>query len=402
MRERWWFIAVANCNSTSGLHLKYRILMTNGDPDNKWFYHFSADEFYILQMDIAYLVLFTSLVILTVIFGVVLRSRQLLHTTYKMYVVSICLETVALLFAVIANGRYMQDGVGLSGSRLFSEVLDTVSTLVFQLLLILLAKGFTVTRGRLRQASAIKISVFMTLYTVVYAAVFVTAEVLFDPGLVLYRYESLAGYILIAMRLLGWLWFSYATFFTLKHYPEKWPFYLVFFLIYTAWFVATPIMIVVANTKIDKWVRAKVVNGIERTVALVGYAFFLVLTNPASINKVFPFHVRTSQIGVMDLSQNGDTNANNLDNFVHHMYAPSETPDFIGHPRTNFTELFTVASGRHGIVSSASAAVPAVESERPTHRLPPLVNDQANKKPQMNGVSSRSLNPLSDALRQMR
>jgi hypothetical protein len=59
----------------------------------------------------------------------------------------------------------------------------------------------------------------------------------FDPGEVLYIYESPAGYGLVAMRLLGWIWFCYAIFFTLKHYPAKAKFYYPFFIFYTLWSV---------------------------------------------------------------------------------------------------------------------------------------------------------------------
>lgn len=42
-RERWWFIAVSNCDSSKGLRLKYRITMTN-DNVTSWNRHFSADQ----------------------------------------------------------------------------------------------------------------------------------------------------------------------------------------------------------------------------------------------------------------------------------------------------------------------------------------------------------------------
>ncbi len=43
-RERWWFIAVDNCDTTQGLRLHYRLSMTNSQT-NRWLRHFSADQF---------------------------------------------------------------------------------------------------------------------------------------------------------------------------------------------------------------------------------------------------------------------------------------------------------------------------------------------------------------------
>ncbi len=36
-------------------------------------------------------------------------------------------------------------------------------------------------------------------------------------------------------RMISWVWFCYAIFFTLKHYPEKSSFYYPFFIFYTIW-----------------------------------------------------------------------------------------------------------------------------------------------------------------------
>lgn len=43
-RERWWYIAIANCGSIKGLDVKYRFRMTNGNQGDLWHEHFSADE----------------------------------------------------------------------------------------------------------------------------------------------------------------------------------------------------------------------------------------------------------------------------------------------------------------------------------------------------------------------
>lgn len=190
----------------------------------------------------------------------ILRQRQLFHTTYKMYITSLSLEVFHLFIMVIAYAQYGTNGKENYGLRTFGRIFETASILTFLLMLILMGKGYTITRGRLSTIGSVKIAIFMTLFVITYAVLFIyEANVsswrqstdlrvvkytnffffflmqFFDPGEVLYIYESPAGYGLVAMRLLGWVWFCYAIFFTLKHYPEKSKFYYPFFIFYTLW-----------------------------------------------------------------------------------------------------------------------------------------------------------------------
>ena len=50
------------------------------------------------------------------------------------------------------------------------------------LLLVLVAKGYTVTRARLRQASAIKVTIFISCYCITYIILFFMEKNYFDPG----------------------------------------------------------------------------------------------------------------------------------------------------------------------------------------------------------------------------
>lgn len=56
--------------------------------------------------------------------------------------------------------------------NVLGRVLEGISEFIFMLLLLLLAKGYTVTRGRLRVASAIKLTLFNCIYIVIYALLF--------------------------------------------------------------------------------------------------------------------------------------------------------------------------------------------------------------------------------------
>ncbi len=62
----------------------------------------------------------------------------------------------------------MQNFFLISG-RLF----EAGGTLVFLLMLILMGKGYTITRGRLSTSGSIKIAVFMTLFTITYIVLFI-------------------------------------------------------------------------------------------------------------------------------------------------------------------------------------------------------------------------------------
>jgi len=53
------------------------------------------------------------------------------------------------------------------------RVCEATAELVFLLMLILMAKGFTVTRGRISTSGSIKLAVFMTVYVITYAALFI-------------------------------------------------------------------------------------------------------------------------------------------------------------------------------------------------------------------------------------
>jgi hypothetical protein len=136
--------------------------------------------------------------------------------------------------------------------------------------------GWTVTRGRLSSKSSWRILLFMSTYSFIYTLLYVYQWIYFDPAQVLYIYESPAGYGIIIMRLLAWMWFCHASYYTLCKYPEKRQFYLRFASFYSVWFWAGPVTILIGNYVLDNWVREKTANGIENAVAFCGFAMFLV------------------------------------------------------------------------------------------------------------------------------
>ncbi|KAF7283649.1 hypothetical protein GWI33_023286 [Rhynchophorus ferrugineus] len=337
-RERWWFIAVSNCYGTKGININYQLLMTNGPPGDYWHEHFSADEFYILPILLAFSVAYSFLLLGITVCSLELKQRQLLHTTYKIFVLSCVLQLIGILVLNITYLKMAVSGRISPKMKRFGNMLLGASETCYLLLLLLLAKGFTITRGRLSVRGTVKLTVFMCLYATTYLTIFVYEALVFDPGEVLYLYESPAGYSLIILRIFAWLMFIYSTVVTLKKYPEKSNFYYPFNLFGTIWFVAGPAFIISANTYIDKWVRESVVWAVLLFIAFGGHLMFLILTMPSVANKNFPYHVRTSQIGVMEIS--GTAGNSTMEQFGHHIYEPSSnlTEQTVIIPLTRRTE----------------------------------------------------------------
>uniref|UniRef100_UPI00398EBCDF transmembrane protein 145 n=1 Tax=Pristiophorus japonicus TaxID=55135 RepID=UPI00398EBCDF len=355
VRERWWYIALSKCGG-NGLELQYEMKLTNGR--SFWTKQFSADEFGILETDITFLVIFILLFFISCCFAYLLKTRLLLHTTYKMFMTAVGVEVLSLVLFCIYWGQYGRDGVGNYAIKILAKLLFSLSFLIFLLMLILLGKGFTVTRGRISHSGSVKLSVYMTLYSITHIILFIYEAEFFDPGQVLYTFESPVGYGLMVLQFVAYVWFSYAVYTTLKHYPEKQTFYIPFFAAYTIWFFAVPVTALIANFGIPKWVREKVVNGMQLGICLYAHAVFLVITRPSAANKNFPYHVRTSQIGTTDSS---------FEKFPHHIYGNA---NFTGDSVPNFTELFSIATGNG---TSTVNGKPSPETELPWNQTSPGV-----------------------------
>ncbi|XP_067874821.1 transmembrane protein 145-like [Heterodontus francisci] len=123
-------------------------------------------------------------------------------------------------------------------------------------------------------------------------------------------------------------------------------------------FFAVPVVALIANFGIPKWVREKIVNGIQLGICLYAHAVFLVITRPSAANKNFPYHVRTSQIGTVD---------SRFDKFPHHIYGNAS---FTGDTVPNFTELFSIATANG--TSTVNGKV-SQETELPRNQTSPGV-----------------------------
>uniref|UniRef100_A0A182JN44 Uncharacterized protein n=1 Tax=Anopheles atroparvus TaxID=41427 RepID=A0A182JN44_ANOAO len=353
-RERWWYIAIANCDGNGrGLDVKYRFRMTNGPPGDFWHEHFSADEMYIPPILLAESIAYSMLLLAVFICAVELKARHLYHCTYRLFTLSVLLQWFGILLLSVTWTKYAVSGIGPFPN--FGGIFTSASEITFLLLLLLMAKGYTITRARLKTCATVKITIFINLYVVVYVTLYIYQAEAFDPGEVLNLYESPAGFGLAGLRCVGWGFFMYSCAATIRKFTEKVPFYYPFTLLGSLWIMSGPVLTLLGVNVLDPWVRESVMHGALGMVAFVGHLAFLWLTWPSRANKSFPYHVRTNHVGV---SLGEDDEAT----YPKHTYEPTATmvATLNHHQHPHHPGQDGLANGNGFMIPLARSTVPAV------------------------------------------
>lgn len=113
--------------------------MTNGPQGDYWHEHFSADEFCtvfcsfmyvsfntkivsdILPVLMAFTIAYSLLLLAIVICSIELKSRQLLHSTYKLFVSSVTIQFFGIIIDSMAYLKYAVNGVGAPNARIIGK-----------------------------------------------------------------------------------------------------------------------------------------------------------------------------------------------------------------------------------------------------------------------------------------
>lgn len=109
-----------------------------------------------------------------------LKSMHLYHCTYRLFAFSVMMQYIGIVILGIAWIRYGMTGLGPHTT--VGSLLVGVSEIAFLLLLLLMAKGYTITRARLSSCSIVKLTIFINTYIVAYIILFIYQAEAFDPG----------------------------------------------------------------------------------------------------------------------------------------------------------------------------------------------------------------------------
>jgi len=139
--------------------------------------------------------------------------KNALTMTHKLFTATLLLEWVSLWALFIHDAVYANNGVGAPGIRGFGQIIGMCATLVFVLVLVLLAKGWYIVTVSIQG----KRTLFFAIAVVIigYMAFFVWESVGLNPATTFNPYQSLPSIFLVCLRTIIWGYFLFSLFQTL-------------------------------------------------------------------------------------------------------------------------------------------------------------------------------------------
>ena len=136
-------------NENENIDIEYDIWLVNGNPNSKHLnpfeHQFSFEDHDVFE---CYLV-FLGLYILIAPFWIYAVSKQL-HTITKLLIGTIGLEFTGVLFNFIHVSVFASNGEGVHVLAIFGNAIDTIAQCLFMLILLMIARGWTITHLQLR------------------------------------------------------------------------------------------------------------------------------------------------------------------------------------------------------------------------------------------------------------
>ena len=291
--DRWWFFVLSHCNSSKGLDISYEFTFTNGDS---WEKHLSGEEIHILEGQTV------SLGSILLLFAAGLYcTRRLLqldkfHRAFKLFMSSLSCEVTAQILECIYYTQYVRSGVELPPLQTIAELLHCTSEVIFVVLLILLANGWTMTRACFGQKAQKNLTIFCSLYILNYGILFVYKQGFSDPESSHLLFEGLVDKGYRILRIIAWVCFAFGIYFSIRNNPEKKKFYLQFGAYCSVWFLFAPLSIP-AFSFLSEPNQLRVMRLFRfPLLVLLGFSGVLYLMRPSKVDVNFPFRVRGNEV----------------------------------------------------------------------------------------------------------
>ncbi|KAF2074383.1 hypothetical protein CYY_004317 [Polysphondylium violaceum] len=297
-RNRWWYFVFVNCQESSISIPSFEIKMTNnGDRFDR---EISADQQSIPQAQV-FFILFFSILLAACITSVVLLSKRGLETKIvKQLIGVISLKVFGLLLFLVNWGHIIKFGYELRYLAYFGNLVSIVSSTLFIMLLLLVSQGYTISiyYGSLinKAATAVIVVGFTAgcwgIFTLVYYYYSSSSNTY------IFYYDTIPGYVLLAIYLVIGLFFGVCCFRTHRKQNDmsKRRFFIMFACVFICWFVSLPVVVIVAHF-MDPWVRYKVITILNLIIDAIFFVALTIIFRPTKTNLLVQILNKDEKLG---------------------------------------------------------------------------------------------------------
>lgn len=296
-KPKFWYISMVACyhNNTScdwhyydpvkPYEINYDIWIVNGNPNQSTFntltYQFSFDQQNTLELYLVFWLCYMVLVPLQCY-----ASRIQKHPVTKLFTASLLLDFIALSMILLHTLKFALDGVGYPNLSMAGDIFDILSRTSFMLLLLLLAKGWAVTRIELTWKPLV-FSIWLC-YGIVHILLYVWNLTEVDIIEDIDEYQTWPGWLIIIFRSLIMIWFVFELRNTMlyEHNTQKLHFFLHFGASSLVWFIYLPIIALIALHVSPLW-RYKLLVGITYSADCFAYCIMAHLLWPTRSEQYF-------------------------------------------------------------------------------------------------------------------
>ncbi|XP_017492375.1 PREDICTED: uncharacterized protein LOC108380515 [Rhagoletis zephyria] len=251
--------------------LTYDIYVVNGHPNNSaahpLSFQFSFDQQNLLEMYMIFLLVYLVLLPMQ-IYAVRLQK----HPVTRLFTLSLASEFVSLVFITAHLIKFAMNGVGMPNMQTAGDILDIFSRTTFMLILLLLAKGWAVTRQQINRTGWIILMSIWVPYCAFQMFLYVWDKTEVDIISDIDEYQTWPGWIVLILRTSFMTWFLYELRNTMKyeHSTKKLDFLLHLGASSLVWFIYLPIVAIVALQVSPMW-RYKLLLGITNSADCLAY-----------------------------------------------------------------------------------------------------------------------------------
>ncbi|XP_023223794.1 transmembrane protein 145 [Centruroides vittatus] len=296
-QARFWYVTLVSCyregegrnctwkdSTNENININYDLWLVNGNPYGSQYpfeFQFSFDQQGTVELYLGFFSVYLVLVPLQLYAAL----HQHHHIT-RLFTISVVLQLLSVSCNFIHKVKFAVDGIGVEGLAVVGDVLHLLTQSLFMLLLLLLAKGWAITRTELTWKPVLFF--IWLLYTCIGVLLYVWNMTEVDVIDDIDEYQTFPGWITLIVRLIIMIWFLYELRSTMldENDRAKLRFYVHFGAGILVWFIYLPVVALIALQISALW-RQKLLLGITSSVDFLAFAIMTHLLWPTRSEQYF-------------------------------------------------------------------------------------------------------------------